>query len=421
MNKKISICLATLFCLISFIGISFAGDDYCCGYYSPGNPFACTTHEKDGHIGDHGNCTWWCAYKRPEVSGPCLGSAIKWFSQAQSGGLATGQIPTIGSIVVFKIGHVAHVEEIYSDNKFSVSEMGYESWDCLDNEHDDKICDKTSYGGIIGFIYPVGTYADGWKDDGTSQAFVDCYKEYSSFLGSPFDHNGNGTFVHKAGTVFVQDFIQDPSQPHWGDGESCMILNEEMGKAFVLKEGFRDKYFEVNGFSNIGSPVNNSYPMPLCNELDGSNYKVYIRQDFEKGSMMYDGGNVEVHYYYGTVDFKLSGGQLQIVQYGIGGDEPDDNDTGEIKYISKSDDSQILIPRNIYTQRYYSWATGGYVNILWVVEEGIGHQISDVDDFLNTFRINVEVLPPFRYRDKITNRKVNITNTSGMNARWREM
>ncbi|MFC1613330.1 hypothetical protein ACFL23_03275, partial [Patescibacteria group bacterium] len=39
----------------------------------------------------------------------------------------------------------------------------------------------------------------------------------------------------------------------------------------------------------------------------------------------------------------------------------------------------------------------------------------------NTFRINVEDLPPFRYRHKITNRKVNITNRSGMNARWREM
>ncbi|MFC1613658.1 hypothetical protein ACFL23_05065 [Patescibacteria group bacterium] len=246
-------------------------------------------------------------------------------------------------------------------------------------------------------------------------AKLDCSPKVYLFLNGSWKHFDSWDVFTSYG--YTDNYILEIPQAvfnMYAEGETLK---------FVLSQGFRQKYFDVYGFESLGKPINNPYSMPICNELDGTDYTVYTRQDFEKGTMFNsDNGNIEIFYYNGLsgiAEFKLINGKLEIIQYGIGGDAPDD--TGETKYTSRSDSSQILIPRNIYTQKYYSWATGGYVNILWVVEEGTGHQMSDVDDFLNTFRINVEDLPPFRYRHKITNRKVNITNRSGMNARWCEM
>ena len=51
-------CLFTVsfvfICLLSITN-SKAGDNVCCNYTSTNNPFSCTTHSADGHVGDHGN------------------------------------------------------------------------------------------------------------------------------------------------------------------------------------------------------------------------------------------------------------------------------------------------------------------------------------------------------------------------------
>ncbi|MFH1662030.1 MAG: CHAP domain-containing protein [Candidatus Falkowbacteria bacterium] len=124
----------------------------------------------DGHIGDHGNCTWYCAFKRPEVGKVCRGNnASEWFEVARKAGLPTGQVAEVGAIAVFdywtkmknaegvlvevNYGHVAYVEKVYDDGKFDVTEMGWETWDCV---HDGLKYDKDSFKkGLIGFIFPV--------------------------------------------------------------------------------------------------------------------------------------------------------------------------------------------------------------------------------------------------------------------------
>jgi len=282
--------------------------------------------------------------------------------------------------------------------------------------------------------YPVGTYSDGFHTDGTSQAFLNCYTEYSAFLGSPFDHDGNGIYVHLAGGVYVQDFQQDPSQPHWGDGETCMILNEEMQEAFIIKEGFRDKYFEIAGFDNLGAPTSNEYVVATCNESDGKNYRADIAQTFQKGSMLWDGEIVEVEYTNtadNSINLKLSAetksGEVKIAISNLNAaeiEQPSTYKASDDNYLypylenvptdltELGDMLKILNPTNIYR-----WDNTN----LAVVADNVAHMITDTADFLLTFKKSFEDFPLFRYYDENTGRDKNITNTCGMNARWREM
>jgi len=128
-------------------------EEDCCGHYSPGNPFECTTHDKEGHEGDHGNCTWWAYYGRPDVYPACHGNANEWLSQAKTGGLPTGNYPIAGSIAVFEdmsdLGHLAYVESVNPDGSFNVTEMGYNWFNCVrENEYPTE--------SATGFILPRG-------------------------------------------------------------------------------------------------------------------------------------------------------------------------------------------------------------------------------------------------------------------------
>ena len=72
-----------------------------------------------------GNCTRYVAGK---VSIPnTWGNANTWLAESVAQGYVVGKQPKRGSIAWFEpgwsLGHVAYVEEVYSDNSFRISEM----------------------------------------------------------------------------------------------------------------------------------------------------------------------------------------------------------------------------------------------------------------------------------------------------------
>jgi len=144
--KLLFLLIVFLFGMVDFV----RAEDYCCGYYSPGNPFECTTHDDVGRPQDHGNCTWWAAFKRSDVSPPCIGDAEKWLTQAGDD-LPKGSLPIPGSIAVFgwePSGHVAYVESVNPDGSFNVTEMGHDTFNCMR---------ENTYlaGSATGFILPT--------------------------------------------------------------------------------------------------------------------------------------------------------------------------------------------------------------------------------------------------------------------------
>jgi len=123
-----------LLVLLTIPYFSFA-EQSCCGYEMPPgveNKFGC--HD--------GNCVWWAVFKRNDLNfmvkspdtADCPGC---WINAAKAHGYTIGTTPQKGAIVVYrhgfkwgKYGHVAYVESV-SGKKYIVSEMGYDSWDCV--------------------------------------------------------------------------------------------------------------------------------------------------------------------------------------------------------------------------------------------------------------------------------------------------
>jgi hypothetical protein len=191
--------------------------------------------------------------------GVCTGWAKDWFSQAQAGGLPTGNIPSVGSIAVFKIGHVAYVEKVYDDDRFQVSEMGYESWNCVRY----KDVNRSSYNGLIGFIFPstVGRYPDGTHEgDGVhpdSHLFLSAYLVAGGYaqLGAPWN-NGKTEFVHcwpdncsDKNALWVQDFKRD-SDNKW----SQLVYYPGVNKVFAVKGKILEKWNSAWGYNDFGPP-----------------------------------------------------------------------------------------------------------------------------------------------------------------------
>jgi len=79
-----------------------------------------------------GQCTWYAAY-RAGSKVAYLGNAGNWAYGARSRGLSVGSSPAVGATVVFApgvqgaswLGHVSHVEAVYSGGWFLVSEMNF--------------------------------------------------------------------------------------------------------------------------------------------------------------------------------------------------------------------------------------------------------------------------------------------------------
>jgi surface antigen/LysM repeat protein len=83
-----------------------------------------------GGIYPFGQCTWYVNTRRPA---PWGGNAWQWYSRAQAKPWSrpVGPTPRVGAIMVTwespYWGHVAYVEQVYSDGSWLVSEMNYAS------------------------------------------------------------------------------------------------------------------------------------------------------------------------------------------------------------------------------------------------------------------------------------------------------
>ena len=88
----------------------------------------------DPYASEFGYGTWWAWYRHQnEPALMKLGNAAQWAWNASAHGLRTGTAPAVGATVVFQggvqgadaVGHVAHVEAVYSGGWFLVSEMSF--------------------------------------------------------------------------------------------------------------------------------------------------------------------------------------------------------------------------------------------------------------------------------------------------------
>ncbi len=108
---------------------------------------------------------------------------------------------------------------------------------------------------VMRILQHVGRFSDSrypgsWKEDGTSQAFLNAYNRYDGpvKLGFPFD-NGSSVYVHQwpdddpIHKVIIQDFLNNDTRTRYGsDGQTALIYNRGMNRCFLLKEGMWGLY-----------------------------------------------------------------------------------------------------------------------------------------------------------------------------------
>ena len=78
--------------------------------------------------GTDGNCTWWAAYKRPDLAvAGIAGNGGTWLGNAEILGFTTGPTPREDAIVDFSTpGHVAYISDV-NGGDFTVTEMNWEA------------------------------------------------------------------------------------------------------------------------------------------------------------------------------------------------------------------------------------------------------------------------------------------------------
>ena len=87
---------------------------------------------------DYGYCTWYVYNRRAQLGSPVgsfWGDAASWIYYAKLAGYSTGHTPKVGAVMQTSngyYGHVAVVENVYSDGSIRVSEMNYSAWDVVD-------------------------------------------------------------------------------------------------------------------------------------------------------------------------------------------------------------------------------------------------------------------------------------------------
>ncbi len=133
-SLKVFSLIASLVILLPVIGLEFKvnvkADNSCKGYSSPGNPYSCNG---GGDCTTGANCTWWVAYKRPDIlpalqsyNGYYPSAGAQWTDAARSAGYTVQSnvdANVRGAIAVWN-GHVAYVENVNVDNQtITISEM----------------------------------------------------------------------------------------------------------------------------------------------------------------------------------------------------------------------------------------------------------------------------------------------------------
>lgn len=104
-------------------------------WVNTGHPsYAMSDFRGDPNGGFFGYCTWYAWYRHQnEPTLMRLGNAAQWAYNAPRFGLRTGSSPAVGATVVFQpgvqgasgVGHVGHVEAVYSNGWFLISEMSF--------------------------------------------------------------------------------------------------------------------------------------------------------------------------------------------------------------------------------------------------------------------------------------------------------
>ncbi len=102
-----------------------------------------------------GNCTAEACREAPWIP-EGLGDGGDWAANWQAQGGAVTLAPTVGSVVSYcrgdgysLYGHVAYVEEVYSDGSFLVREMNYVAFDTVDER-------RSTQGDVCGFLLGPG-------------------------------------------------------------------------------------------------------------------------------------------------------------------------------------------------------------------------------------------------------------------------
>ncbi|RJQ30655.1 CHAP domain-containing protein [Candidatus Parcubacteria bacterium] len=135
-----------------------------------------------------------------------------------------------------------------------------------------------------------GGFKDGWHEDGSSQAFRDCYNLHriSEQLTYPFSDAGNPVYVHPWGqTRYLGQNYKTATA-----GE-CYIMRdpESTGQAFLIKGGFWNVYrFNFGPLRNMGDGTR--LGCPITDEYQKDNL---TRQDYENGYMTWNSETREVH------------------------------------------------------------------------------------------------------------------------------
>ena len=108
-----------------------------------------------------GQCTWGVKSLADWV-GNYWGNANQWGDSARKAGYTTGDVPIVGSVVVFpnvmyegvNYGHVAYVTHVYDDGSIEVMEANYSGNQNIGNYRGKFNPNDSRHGGGVYYIYP---------------------------------------------------------------------------------------------------------------------------------------------------------------------------------------------------------------------------------------------------------------------------
>lgn len=136
---ELGISLAVILLLLSMPMIAVMALTHADSLSTAGSVYGVTSYPGDYY--DWGNCTWWAAMRRSQISEPIpntWGNAATWAERAQTDGYLVDHTPSYGAIMQTPyvdngLGHVAFVESVGADGSWAISEMNVKGLDVVDN------------------------------------------------------------------------------------------------------------------------------------------------------------------------------------------------------------------------------------------------------------------------------------------------